>query len=175
MIPDAFAPVCDGDPDDVAPEIPCRDALEIPAPVIPVPVIPGDADPRSGWHLRMSVGIFNHPVFLLRDPKRDSLGAGEVYTRGRWGSPRCSCCERFVEGILDSWIGYFACDFLYIRCGPSCSRMCIPGRNRRCNSCQDTPTSCGSAPAFDDDSLISGDDDASAVVDNFSSSRRSLS
>ena len=42
---DAIAPVCDGDPDDVAPKIPCEDALEIPAPVIPVPVFPGDADP----------------------------------------------------------------------------------------------------------------------------------
>ena len=45
VIPDAVAPMCDGDPDDVAPKTPCKDALEIPAPVIPVPVIPGDADP----------------------------------------------------------------------------------------------------------------------------------
>ena len=45
VIPDAVAPMCDGDPDDVAPKIPCKDASEIPAPVIPVPVIPGDADP----------------------------------------------------------------------------------------------------------------------------------
>ena len=34
-----------GDPDDVAAKIPSEDALEIPAPVIPVPVIPGDAKP----------------------------------------------------------------------------------------------------------------------------------
>ena len=45
VIPDAVAPMCDGDPDDVAPKIPSEDALEIPAPVIPVPVISGDADP----------------------------------------------------------------------------------------------------------------------------------
>ena len=32
VIPDAVAPMCDGDPDDVAPKIPCEDALEIPAP-----------------------------------------------------------------------------------------------------------------------------------------------
>ena len=57
VIPDAVSPLCDGDPDDVAPKIPCEDALEIPAPVIPVPVIPGDADPRSGWHLSMPLGI----------------------------------------------------------------------------------------------------------------------
>ena len=40
---------------------------------------------------------------------------------------------------------------------------------------KDTPTSCGSDPALDDDSPISGDDDASAVVDNFASSRKLLS
>ena len=48
VIPDAIAPMCDGDPDDVAPKIPrepCENALEIPAPVIPIPVNPGDADP----------------------------------------------------------------------------------------------------------------------------------
>ena len=45
VIPDAVDPMCDGDPDDVAPKIQCEDALEFPAPVIPVPVIPGDADP----------------------------------------------------------------------------------------------------------------------------------
>ena len=58
VIPDAVAPMCDGDPNDVAPKIPCEDALEIPVPVIPVPVIPGDADPRNGWHLSMSLGLF---------------------------------------------------------------------------------------------------------------------
>ena len=45
VIPDAVAPMCDGDPDDVTPKIPCEDALEIPAPVIPVPVIPVDDEP----------------------------------------------------------------------------------------------------------------------------------
>ena len=45
VIPNAVASICDGDPDDVAPKIPCEDALEIPAPVIPSPVIAGDADP----------------------------------------------------------------------------------------------------------------------------------
>ena len=45
MIPDAVAPMCEGNVDDVAPKIPCEDALEISAPVIPVSVIPGDADP----------------------------------------------------------------------------------------------------------------------------------
>ena len=45
VMPDAVTPMCDGDPDDVAPKIPCEDALEIPAPGFPVPVIPGDADP----------------------------------------------------------------------------------------------------------------------------------
>ena len=45
MIPDAVALMCDGGPDDVAPTISCEDALEIPALVIPVPLIPGDADP----------------------------------------------------------------------------------------------------------------------------------
>ena len=49
MIPNAVAPMCpmcDGDPEDVTPKIPCKDASVIPAPVmIPVPVIPGDADP----------------------------------------------------------------------------------------------------------------------------------
>ena len=44
-IPDAVASMCDGDPDDVTLNIPCEDALEIPAPAIPVPVIPGNADP----------------------------------------------------------------------------------------------------------------------------------
>ena len=48
-IPNAAAPMCHGDPDDVAPKIPCEDALLIPAPVmLPVPVIPGDADPCIG-------------------------------------------------------------------------------------------------------------------------------
>ena len=45
VIPDAVALMYDGDPDDVAPKTPCEDGLEIPAPVIPVPVIPDDADP----------------------------------------------------------------------------------------------------------------------------------
>ena len=45
VIPDAVAQMCDGDPYDVAPKTPCEDALEIPAPAIPVPVISGDADP----------------------------------------------------------------------------------------------------------------------------------
>ena len=45
VIPDAVAPTCDGDPDDVAPKIPWEDTLEIPAPIIPVPLILGDADP----------------------------------------------------------------------------------------------------------------------------------
>ena len=46
VIPDAVAPVCDGNPDDVAPKIPREDASMIPAPVmIPVSVIPGDAYP----------------------------------------------------------------------------------------------------------------------------------
>ena len=44
VIPDAVAPMCDGDPDGIAPKIPCEDALEIPDPVIAVPVIPGDAN-----------------------------------------------------------------------------------------------------------------------------------
>ena len=39
VIPDAVAPMCDGDPDDVAPKILCEEALEMPAPVIPVPVM----------------------------------------------------------------------------------------------------------------------------------------
>ena len=42
VIQDEVDPVI---PDAVAPMIPCKDALEIPAPVTPVPVIPGDADP----------------------------------------------------------------------------------------------------------------------------------
>ena len=45
-------------PDRVAPKIPCEDALDIPAPVIPVPVIPGDADLGSGWRLSMSLETF---------------------------------------------------------------------------------------------------------------------
>ena len=45
VIPDAVAPTCIGNPDDVARKIPCENALEVPAPVIPVPVIPGDAAP----------------------------------------------------------------------------------------------------------------------------------
>ena len=39
VIPDAVVPMCDGDPGDVAPKIPCEHASMIPAPVIPVPVI----------------------------------------------------------------------------------------------------------------------------------------
>ena len=58
VIPDAVAPMCDGDPDDVAPKISCEDALNIPAPIIPVPAIPGDADPRSGRRLSISLRIF---------------------------------------------------------------------------------------------------------------------
>ena len=34
-IPDVVAPMCDGDPDDVAPKIPCEYALMIPAPANP--------------------------------------------------------------------------------------------------------------------------------------------
>ena len=48
VIPDPVAPMGDGDPDEVAPKIPCEDAFEIPALAILVPVIPGDADPWSG-------------------------------------------------------------------------------------------------------------------------------
>ena len=74
----------------------------------------------------------------------------------------------------------------YICCGPSSNRMCIPGRDSRCNSYQGHPRCCGSAPAPHDDSPVSGDDDSSSsdedapaavddapvVVDNFSSSKR---
>ena len=64
-IPDAVALMCDGDPDDIASGIPCKDVSVIPAPATPgdvvpmilVPVIPGKADPWSGWHLGMSLGI----------------------------------------------------------------------------------------------------------------------
>ena len=46
VIPNAAAPMCDGDLNDVSPKIPCEESLVIPAPVlIPVPLIPGDADP----------------------------------------------------------------------------------------------------------------------------------
>ena len=45
VISNAVASMCDGGSDDVAPMVPCEDALEIPAPVIPARVIPGDADP----------------------------------------------------------------------------------------------------------------------------------
>ena len=45
VIPGEVAPMRDGDLHDVAPKIPCENALEIPASVIPVPVIPRDADP----------------------------------------------------------------------------------------------------------------------------------
>ena len=45
VVLDEVASMCDDDPDEVAREIPCEDALEIPAPVIPVPLIPDDADP----------------------------------------------------------------------------------------------------------------------------------
>ena len=45
VIPGKVASMCDGDPDDVDPKIPFEDPSEIPAPVIPVPVTPGDADP----------------------------------------------------------------------------------------------------------------------------------
>ena len=45
VVSKAVAPMCDGDPDDVAPKVPREDNLEISAPVITVPVIPGDADP----------------------------------------------------------------------------------------------------------------------------------
>ena len=45
VIPDAIAPMCDGDLNNVSPKIPCEDALKIPASLIPVPTIPRDADP----------------------------------------------------------------------------------------------------------------------------------
>ena len=43
VIRDSAAPMCDGDPDDIAPKI--ADASKIPVPVFPDPVISGDADP----------------------------------------------------------------------------------------------------------------------------------
>ena len=43
VIPNEVASTCDGDPDDVAPKIPCEDASMIPAPVSRVPVTPGNA------------------------------------------------------------------------------------------------------------------------------------
>ena len=45
MIPGAVAPLCVRHSDDVAPKMQCEDASEIPAQVIPVPVIAGEADP----------------------------------------------------------------------------------------------------------------------------------
>ena len=58
VISNAVAPMCGGNSYDAAPKVPCEDASKIPAPVmIPVPVIPADADPSSGWHLSMSLGI----------------------------------------------------------------------------------------------------------------------
>ena len=44
-IPDAVAPMCVGDPENVALKTPCEDASMTPAKVIPDPEIPGDADP----------------------------------------------------------------------------------------------------------------------------------
>ena len=51
------------------------------------------------------IGDFNHPGFLLRDPKRVSLGVGELHPRSRWLCPRCCVDVGVVKGILDSWIG----------------------------------------------------------------------
>ncbi len=54
--PDQVAPMCDGDPDDLASEIPVDHVLVVPAleipddvpSMVPVPVIPGDVHPWSG-------------------------------------------------------------------------------------------------------------------------------
>ena len=128
VIPNAVGLMCDGDPDDVAPKITCEDSSMIPSPVMLVPVIPGDSGPRSGRHLLMVVGDFSVPVFLLGDPKRISLGVGELHTNGREVCPRCFCRVRVVEGILDSWIGSRPGGLVmrYMRCGPTRSRMCVP-------------------------------------------------
>ena len=49
----------------------------------------------------------------------------------------------------------------YIRCGPSYSGMFVPGRDStNVIALKDTPTSFGSAPALDDHSPTSGDDDS---------------
>ena len=63
--------MCNGDPNDVAPKIPCEDASMIPARVMNhVPASPGNDDPFCGW--------FYHPVFCLGDPKQVSIGALEI-------------------------------------------------------------------------------------------------
>ena len=80
VIPNAVAPICDGDPDDIAPKIPCEYAFKMPAPVIPVPVVPGDADPWSGWHLSMSFGILI-TRFSSSEIRNGSLGVGELHTK----------------------------------------------------------------------------------------------
>ena len=137
------------------------------------------------------VGDFNHPVFLLRDPKRVSLGVGEIHTRGRWGCPRCSCCVRVIEGILDSWIWSCTGGLVMRTSGaaPVVVECASSGVIAGAIPVKDTPTSCGVAPGLDDDFPISGDDDASspdedapvpvddapAVVDDISSSRRLFS
>ena len=58
---------------------------------------------------------------------------------------------------------------------PGLVECASPGVLAGVTSVKATPTSCGSAPALDYDSPVSGDDDASAVVDNVCSSRRLLS
>ena len=44
VIPDAVAPMCDGDPDDFASKIPCEHGFKMQALVISDQGIPGDAD-----------------------------------------------------------------------------------------------------------------------------------
>ena len=68
-------------------------------PIIPVPVIPGDADP---WRIRgvnrilaHVVGDFYRPVFLLRDPRRVSFGVGE--------NPH-TLCGGFVPDAHVAWV-----------------------------------------------------------------------
>ena len=111
-IPIAVALMRDGDPDDVAPEIPWEDVLVIPAPATPsdvtsmisVAVIPGGADPWSEWYLNMSLGLITRfSSYEIRNGYLSvSSGEGEIHTRGRGGCPRCSLGVFVVGGLVDA-------------------------------------------------------------------------
>ena len=73
------------------------------------PAIPGDAVPRSGWHLGILcfVGDFDYPVFLLRDPKSVSISVCEIHTCGRGVCPRFALGVRSVESLVSSTLGLY--------------------------------------------------------------------
>ena len=87
--------------DDVDPVNQDVDAAMIPRARVTIPL---SAAPWGERHLDDFLGDFDHPVFLLRNPKWVAIGVETIQTRGRGICPIFSLGVRVVGGLLDALV-----------------------------------------------------------------------